>query len=49
MMENLLEVITERRGQKLYKPIDLNSVINATDEIEIGVNFLAVTFGVGCE
>ena len=46
MMENLLEVIT---GQKLYKPIDLNSVINATDEIEIGVNFLAVTFGVGCE
>ena len=33
MVESLLEIITERRGQKFYKPIDVNSVINAVDEI----------------
>ena len=49
MVESLLKVKTERRGQKLYKPIDVNSVINAIDEIEIDVIFLAVTFGVTCK
>ena len=41
---SLLEIITERRVQKFYKPIDVNSVINAIDEIEVNMIFLAVTF-----
>ena len=47
---SLLEIITERRVQKFYKPIDVNSVINAIDEIEVSMIFLAVTFFcVGCK
>ena len=36
--------MTERRVQKFYKPIDVNSVTNAIDEIEVRMIFLAVTF-----
>ena len=49
MVGNLLEIITKRRGQRLYKPIDVNSVINAVDEIEVDMIFLAVAFRVGCK
>ena len=35
---------TERRFQKFYKPIDVNSVANAIDEIEVSMVSLAVTF-----
>ena len=31
----LLEIITERRVQTFYKPIDVNSAKNAIDEIEV--------------
>ena len=37
-------VMTERIVQKFYKPIDVNSVINAIDEIEVSMIFLAITF-----
>ena len=49
MVGNLLEIITKRRGQRFYKPIDVNSVINAVDEIEVDMIFLAVAFMVGCK
>ena len=49
MVGNLLEIITKRRGQRFYKPIDVNSVINAVDEIEVDMIFLAVAFKVGCK
>ena len=49
MVGNLLEIITKRRGQRFYKPIDVNSVINAVDEIEVDMIFLAVAFRVGCK
>ena len=44
MMESLLEIITGRRFHKFYKPIDVNSVTNAIDEIEVSMIFFAVTF-----
>ena len=47
MVVSLLEIITERGSQKLYKPIDVHSVTNATDKIEVSMVFLAVTFFVG--
>ena len=49
MVGNLLEIITKRRGQRFYKPVDVNSVINAVDEIEVDMIFLAVAFKVGCK
>ena len=49
MVGNLLEIITKRRDQRFYKPIDVNSVINAVDEIEVDMIFLAVAFRVGCK
>ena len=49
MVGNLLEIITKRRGQRFYKPVDVNSVINAVDEIEVDMIFLAVAFRVGCK
>ena len=49
MVGNLLEIITKRRGQRFYNPIDVNSVINAVDEIEVDMIFLAVAFKVGCK
>ena len=47
MVESLLEIITERGSQKFYKPIDVHSVTNAIDKIEVSMVFLAVTFFVG--
>ena len=47
MMDSLLEIITERGSQKFYKPIDVHSVTNAIDKIEVSMVFLAVTFFVG--
>ena len=44
-----MEIITERRGQRFYKPIDVNSVINAVDEIEVHMIFLAIAFRLGCK
>ena len=44
VVESFLEIITERRVQKFYKPIDVNSVTNAVDEIEVSMIFLVVTF-----
>ena len=46
MMESLLEIITERGSQKFYKFIDVHSLTNATDEIDVSI-FLVVTFFVG--
>ena len=40
MVDSLLEIITEKGSQKFY-------VINAIDEIEVTMFFLAVTFFVG--
>ena len=36
--------ITERGSQKLYKPIDVHSVTNVIDKVEVSTVFLAVTF-----
>ena len=44
MMVSLLEIITESGSQKLYKPIDVHSVTNAIDKIEVSKVFLAITF-----
>ena len=47
MAEGLLEIISEGRGQKFYKPIDVNTVTNATDDKH---NFSCgnIFLGVGC-
>ena len=42
MVVSLLQAITERGSQKLYKPIDVHSVTD--DKIEANTIFLAVTF-----
>ena len=47
MVDSLLEIITERGSQKFYKPIDVHSVTNAIDKIEVSVVCLVVTFFVG--
>ena len=47
MVVSLLQIITERGSQKLYKPIDVHSVTNAIDKIEVSMVFLVVTFFVG--
>ena len=47
MVDSLLEIITERGCPKFYKPIDVHSVTNAIDKIEVSLVFLAVTFFVG--
>ena len=47
MVVSLLEITTERGSQKLYKPIDVHSVTNAIDKIEVSMVFLAFTFFVG--
>ena len=44
MVVSLLEIITDRGSQKLYKPIDVHSVANAIGKIEVSTVFLAVTF-----
>ena len=43
-LKNLLEIMTERRIQKFYKPIVVNTVTNAIDEIEESMIFIAATF-----
>ena len=47
MVDSLLEIITERGIQKIYKPIDVHSVRNAIDEIEVSMIFLVATFFCG--
>ena len=47
MVDSLLEIITEKGSQKFYKTTDVHFVINAIDEIEVTMFFLAVTFFVG--
>ena len=47
MVDSLLEIITERGSQTFYKPVDVHSVTNAIDKIEVSMVFLAVTFFVG--
>ena len=47
MVEHLLEIITDRRSLKFYKNIDVKSVTNAIDEIEVSMIFLAVTIFTG--
>ena len=47
MVDSLLEIITEIGSQKFYKPVDVHSVTNAIDKIEVSLVFLAVTFFVG--
>ena len=44
MVVSLLQIITERGSQKLYKPIDVHSVTNAIDKIEVSTVFVTVTF-----
>ena len=44
MVERLLEILTERASQKFYRPIDVHSVTNAIDEVEVCMIFLEVTF-----
>ena len=43
-MVSLLEITTETGSRKLYRPIDVHSVTNAIDKIEVSTVFLAVTF-----
>ena len=43
-MDSLLEIITARGSQMFYKPIEVHSVTNAKDEIEVSMIFLVVTF-----
>ena len=38
MVENLLEILTTRRGQTFYKLIDAHSVTNALGEIISSIN-----------
>ena len=47
VVDSLLEIITEGGSQKFYKPIEVHSVTNAIDEIEVSMVLLAVTFFVG--
>ena len=47
IVDSLLELITEIGSQKFYKPVDVHSVTNAIDKIEVSLVFLAVTFFVG--
>ena len=47
MLDSLLEIITERGSQNIYKPIDVHSVTNVTnaiDKIKVRMIFLMVTF-----
>ena len=44
MAVSLLEIITGRESQKFYRPIDVYSVTNAIDKIEVSMVCLAITF-----
>ena len=43
-MVSLLEITTKTGSWKLYKPIDVHSVTNAIDKIEVSMVFLAFAF-----
>ena len=47
MVDNLIEIVTERRSQKFYKPIEVHSVTNAIDEIEVSIIIFMVTLFCG--
>ena len=47
MVNSLQKIITERRSQKFYKTIDVHSLTNAINEIEVSMIYLVVTFFVG--
>ena len=47
MVNSLQKIITERRSQKFYKNIDVHSLTNAINEIEVSMIYLVVTFFVG--
>ena len=47
MVDSLLEIITATGSQKFYNPVDVYSVTNAVDEIEVNMIFLVVTFFCG--
>ena len=47
MVDSLLEIITATGSHKFYKPVDVYSVTNAVDEIEVNMIFLVVTFFCG--
>ena len=44
LAESLLEIISESRSQRLYKPIGVKSVTNAIDEVEVSTIFLLYLF-----
>ena len=44
MVDSLLETITKRGSQKFYKPIDVHSLTNAINEIEVSMIFIVVIF-----
>ena len=46
MVDSLLETITKRESQK-FKPIDVHSLTNAINEIDVSMIFLVVIFIVG--
>ena len=47
MVDNLLEIIKERKSQEFYKTIDVHTVANAISEIEVNLIFLMIAFFVG--
>ena len=47
MVDSLLETIAKRESQKFYKPIDVRSLTNATNEIDVSMIFLVVIFIAG--
>ena len=47
MVDSLLEIIRATGSQKFYKPIEVYSVTNAIDKIEVSMIFLVVTFFCG--
>ena len=47
MVNSLLEIIKGRGSQKFYKPLNVQSVANAIDEVEVSMIFLVVTFFAG--
>ena len=44
MVDSLLEITTERGSQKFYKPINVHSVTNTIDAIEVSMILPVVTF-----
>ena len=44
MVDSLLETIAKRGSQKFYKPIDVHSLTNAINEIEVSMIFIVVIF-----